>query len=191
MLQTFSVVCCHPLDVARSRIASSTGAKRGTYTGTIDCLTKIYQAEGIKGWYSGLSVAVIVLFRFSRAIGVCSDERNQLCFLRTREATLRAHLCAPSFGVVILLWCNFWSNLYDGSCSLIISFLVVYPFDVIKCQMMNSGKNESALACARRIVGTKGVRGLYKGWDLALAKVVPTTSVNFLSYEFLKTVFQV
>lgn len=52
-----SIIVAFPLDVAKRRIGmSGQGKSRVVYTGVRDCLRKIYEREGIRGWYAGAHV---------------------------------------------------------------------------------------------------------------------------------------
>ncbi len=43
----------YPLDTVRRRLMMQSGMKEKTYSGTIDCFSKIAQKEGLKAFYKG------------------------------------------------------------------------------------------------------------------------------------------
>lgn len=55
-----SIAVSFPLDVAKRRIGmSGTGKDKVMYTSVGDCLRKIYQREGIRGWYAGSAMEMV------------------------------------------------------------------------------------------------------------------------------------
>jgi len=62
-----SLVLLYPLDMARTRLAADVGkdASDRRFSGTFDCLRKIYAESGVKGVYTGLGVSItgVIVFR--------------------------------------------------------------------------------------------------------------------------------
>lgn len=54
-----SGIVSYPLDTVRGRLMMQSGRKDVLYSGTIDCFRKIFQTEGLKGFYKGVSCSVI------------------------------------------------------------------------------------------------------------------------------------
>ncbi|KAI8377605.1 mitochondrial carrier domain-containing protein [Radiomyces spectabilis] len=74
-----------------------------------------------------------------------------------------------------------------GFCG-ILSWLIVFPFDVCKSimqkdVMMTHPKYNSARECATALLRHGGVRGLYRGLSVTLIRAFPIHSLNFLVYE--------
>ena len=65
----------------------------------------------------------------------------------------------------------------------------MYPFDLIKTNLMT--QNRPATEVVSTIFKQNGLKGFYKGWSMSLLKMVPTSSINFFSYELLKKLLKV
>jgi len=64
---------------------------------------------------------------------------------------------------------------------------LAYPHEVIRSRMMDARGNKSVnvLSTSRTIVRNEGYRGLYKGLNVALIRVVPNCCITFMTYEML------
>jgi solute carrier family 25 (adenine nucleotide translocator) protein 4/5/6/31 len=62
-----SLLVVYPLDLARTRLAADVGNNRQNrmFTGSIDCIRKVYAQDGLRGLYFGFGAALwgIVIFR--------------------------------------------------------------------------------------------------------------------------------
>jgi len=54
-----AAMCSYPLDTVRRRLTIDAGKKTHAYSGTLDCVRKIYGVEGFKSFYSGAFVNAI------------------------------------------------------------------------------------------------------------------------------------
>merc|ERR1712054_748723 len=52
-------IISYPLDTVRRRLMMTSGAKEKLYNGTMDCFAKIYQKEGVNGFFKGCLSNVI------------------------------------------------------------------------------------------------------------------------------------
>ena len=63
----------------------------------------------------------------------------------------------------------------------------VYPTDVIKSVIQvddyKNPKYSSSIDAFRKILGSEGFKGLYKGFGTAMARSVPANAACFLAYE--------
>jgi len=52
-------IISYPLDTVRRRLMMTSGAKEKLYNGTLDCFAKLYQKEGVNGFFKGCLSNVI------------------------------------------------------------------------------------------------------------------------------------
>lgn len=102
---------------ARLQVQYSPNKQERFYTSPIDCLNKIYQSHGFRGWYHGLTATLI--FRSFFFFWWSSYEGF------TRLLVQHTNLSTPVI--------NFWA----GGLSAQIFWLTSYPSDVVKQRVMN------------------------------------------------------
>lgn len=171
----------HPIDVLRTRFIAQGEPK--IYSGMGDACRQILASEGPRGFYKGLSPAVLQIapqmglqFGFyslftglwNRTKGVWFDEL---------PGYLESFVCGSSAGVV--------------------AKTLVYPLDVAKKRLQVQGfesarehfgatRQYSGLApCLAKIAREEGLRGLYKGLTPGMLKAAAVAGINLSIYEEL------
>eukprot|EP01059_Diplonema_ambulator_P001283 TRINITY_DN11037_c0_g1_i2.p1 TRINITY_DN11037_c0_g1~~TRINITY_DN11037_c0_g1_i2.p1 ORF type:complete len:282 (+),score=5.84 TRINITY_DN11037_c0_g1_i2:25-846(+) len=155
-----------PLEPVKSRLTIS---PKGTYTGITDCLVKIFQQSGTRGFYKGWVPAMAGVIPYAGIDRATYDVLQSI-------APPTAH--AP-------LLCGFVSS----SCACTIS----YPLALIRTRLQVQGMNSNlpqmynnTYHCFTTIRHQEGVIGLWKGLGPTLAKSAPASAVGYLIYESCK-----
>lgn len=142
------------------------------YTGSFDCLKKIFKEYGIYGLYKGGSPtlpreAISYFFYFGMYEG----------FMQWSEKKHGDRNSIPM-----------WKVMLFGALSGFGEWLPGYPFDVIKSKYqaddINNPKYHSMKDCAVDIYKTAGFRGFYSGLVPCLMRAPPANAATFLGFEF-------
>ncbi|CCG84515.1 protein of unknown function [Taphrina deformans PYCC 5710] len=75
----------------------------------------------------------------------------------------------------------------SGSLAETLACLVRVPTEVIK-QRTQVSKSQTSLATFRQVLGSNGIRGLYRGFGGTLAREIPFVSIQFPLWERLKAI---
>lgn len=71
--------------------------------------------------------------------------------------------------------------------------LAVTPFDVVKTRAQSNitliNSHTSTWGAMKKIVGKKGVAGLYKGLGAGMTMSIPSTVIYYVGYEALRDLF--
>jgi hypothetical protein len=80
-----------------------------------------------------------------------------------------------------------WQSLLAGACAGSLSVVLNQPVDVVKSNMQGlcASRYRGNVHCARQILATEGVRGLYKGLLIRMIRVTIETSLMFTFYGTL------
>lgn len=200
-----STVLTHPLEILRTRLTvekpdkATTGAagKRGGVGGggTKEAMRRVIEEGSL---FAGVVPAIIgsapfqaVNFAVYELLSEASKASGVVRGIIEKRPTVTAMM--PSV---------------YGAISGAVAMTMLYPLDVIKRRMMvaaappppppqeraTSGKGRkkaTMIGTTRELVEKEGVKGLYRGMWPAFFKVVPTVSVNWLTFEICKKVLSV
>ena len=207
-----SVACvaCYPLDLVRTRLTTELPGKE-IYKGISDTFRKIVQREGPFALYSGIGPTLFVAVpNFAISYSVYGSLKEYVLdddlFYNLRKVDSESG--EHSLGLPLTLLC--------GAASGSMSAFITFPFDTIRRRMQIqslhlssegkeihklhlsilfittslSGSNTTECLSGRqqflKIINTEGMRGLYRGIQPELLKVVPFVGTMFVSYEYLK-----
>ena len=141
------------------------------YTGSFDCLNKIYKEHGIYGIYKGGGPtlpreAIAYFFYFGMYEGM----------MQRSEKTHGSREAIPV-----------WKILLFGGLAGFGEWLPGYPFDTIKSKYqaddINNPKYKNIKDCAVKIYKSGGIRGFYIGLAPCLLRAPPANAVTFLGFE--------
>lgn len=174
---TTSTLFCYPLDLVRSLLTVQT--TQAKYDGITDCLHKVYQAEGIRGWFRG---SIVTMAGITPYIAI-----NFYTFDSLKRHYLPTDINDPNFKIINFIL----GGLAGGTAA-----LLTYPSDVIRrrIQLLGSGKDmvdglvgkPTIMGCVREVIKKEGVPGLYKGMIACLLKVMPSMAISFSIHEQLR-----
>lgn len=170
-----SMFICQPIDMVRLRLSIDNKNKIGQrqYNGSIDCLRKIYQGEGIKGVFGGATISCVGIFPY-RAFYFGFYDTAKAKILKGRESFFLKWLLAQSFTIAA------------GLC--------FYPLDTVRRRIMiESGKPKylkiykNSFDCINKMIKEEGYFGMYKGYGTNAMRTIGSSLVLVLYDEFQKS----
>ncbi|KAF9935208.1 mitochondrial thiamine pyrophosphate transporter [Linnemannia zychae] len=200
-----TTTCTYPFDLLRTRFAAQRDVK--VYTSVPQAFQHIFRQEGIKGFYRGMSAALIQVIPYMGVMFGSYDTLKQLAaWLKERAAS--SHNSETSFGsssdpplakktvgqIILGL-----EDMVCGGLSGVISKTAVYPLDMVRKRlqiqgsdlqrsiMRSSSSSVSAVpttvwGCMTQIVQQEGYLALYKGLLPGILKAAPASAVTFLVF---------
>lgn len=147
------------------------------YKGSIDCARQIYRQYGIRGLYRGWWSE---FWRDAPSYGLWFVAYEYVKYTLTPHHMLHS----PTTTTLLLA----------GSAAGIATWVVTYPFDVIKSVVQASPDNTpphqlKISYIARTHYNQYGIRWFYTGIGTTLIRAVPVSAVTFLVYERLMSYF--
>ncbi|ORX93075.1 mitochondrial carrier [Basidiobolus meristosporus CBS 931.73] len=141
---------------------------RRNYKHCFDGLYKIARDEGFLGLFRGVGPNTV------RAIFMNSSQLASY----------------DQFKQVLVHKLHFQDNIYIHFASSLLAGLVATtvcaPVDVVKTRVMNSAKQENAVAVLTSIVRNEGPSALFKGWLPAFMRLGPHTIITFVTLEKIR-----
>ena len=158
---------------ARLQVQYAVDKTQRSYSGPIDCSTKILRAHGVRGLYHGLTATLLFRSFFFFWWG-SYDVLN-------RAFTKYTSLSKPSI--------NFWA----GGLSAQIFWITSYPSDVIKQRVMTDplggtlGDGERKFMrwrdAAKAVWRKDGFRGYWRGFVPCFLRAFPANAVALMAFE--------
>jgi len=169
----------HPLDLIKVRLQTMPAPPPGQppmFTGTIDCFKKTLTNEGVRGLYKGMAaplVGVAPIFALSFA-GFSVGKQLVSSVKQDKDA----ELSLPELFVA-------------GGVAGVLSTVIMAPGERIKCllQIQKGAKDklyDGPWDCTKKLYREGGIRSIYKGTVLTLARDIPASGAYFAGYEGVK-----
>ena len=195
-----SVCSCFPMDVVRTRLLVAGGMRK--YGGLRNCVRRMFQKEGIGGFYRGFLPAIIAMTPNGAVYYTVYDrlKSRRLEALKkreTRDAATRpgSRISEPHRGPVRVE--QRYMMLFGALAGAAAEFST-YPFEVIRRRMqLQGGQGTMSQVVGRRalrrmtatvriITKNHGLKGLYIGCLPSVAQVLPSAALGYYSYEMFK-----
>lgn len=165
-----TLLITNPIWIVKTRLCLQYGSvSTMKYTGTVDCLVKIYQADGFKGYYKGLLPGI---FGVSHgAIQFMVYEELKKIHSQIYNQPLSTKLDTVEY-------------LMFAAISKLIAAALTYPYQVVRARLQNQYYTYGGtMDCIKQTWVYEGWRGFYKGLGTNLIRVTPATMITFLTYE--------
>jgi len=167
-----------PIWFVKTRMQLQTSQPNGQtkYKNSLDCVIKVYQEEGLRGFYRGLGASYLGIAE-STIQFVAYEKVKSIVFRWKREYGGEQF---PSIGVV--------EYLAVAGVAKTFATYVTYPHDVLRTRMREQHTQHKYTGLYQAfclIVKEEGVRGLFSGVTIHLSRVVPNAAVMFWVYEGL------
>lgn len=174
-------VVTNPFWVARTRLVSQhmhmkyEGAEQ-LYYSTFQTMRIIVQQEGVRGLYKGLTASFLGLSHVAVQFPLYEA-------LKEATAGPAEHNGSAAVGG--------WGVLCASTLSKLIASALTYPHEVVRARLQDrrdpssSGSGRGLFGAFMQIIRSEGAGGLYRGLGVNLTRVIPSTAVTFVSYEYL------
>ncbi|KAK5852436.1 hypothetical protein PBY51_023905 [Eleginops maclovinus] len=169
----FAQSSIYPMEVLKTRLALR---KTGQYSGIVHCAKHIFQKEGATAFYKGY---------VPNMLGIIPYAGIDLAVYETLKNYWLQHYATDSAdpGVFVLLAC--------GTTSSTCGQLSSYPLALVRTRMQaqatqEGGPQMTMRTLFRHIIKTEGPFGLYRGLAPNFMKVIPSVSISYVVYEYLK-----
>eukprot|EP00953_Heterococcus_sp_UTEX-ZZ885_P017228 9644-Heterococcus_DN1.PRE.3 len=144
------------------------------YKGMLDCFKRVYREQGLTSFWRG-HVASVTRYFPSQALNFALRDRYRAVFMP---------------GVPITdFWRYLGYSLLAGGLSGGTSLVVLYPFDFARTRVgtdVGVGKHRlytGSIDCLRKTLAAEGLRGVYRGFDVALVGIVAWRALYFGCYD--------
>lgn len=154
------------------------------YAGVIDCMRRVWNLEGPRGFFKGYSIAIW------SGVPYVMLQMTFFDLAKTKLGDAAERRRAGDSWPVVLFTAGI-----SGSVANMAAQGVVFPFDTIRKRIMNDGIDgrprlySSTWSCFTAIRRTEGFRAFYYGIWPATLRSVPAGAIQFACYELMKEFF--
>lgn len=187
-----ATILCLPLDTIRTKMVAPGGEALG---GVIGAFRHMIRTEGFFSLYKGL-VPSIMSMAPSGAVFYGVYDILKSTYLHSPEGRKRIenmNQLGQELNAFDQLELGPVRTLLYGAVSGACAEAATYPFEVVRrqLQMQSHATKLSTLATCIKIVEQGGVPALYAGLIPSLLQVLPSASISYFVYEFMKIVLKV
>ncbi|KAK5098095.1 carnitine transporter [Exophiala xenobiotica] len=179
----FAVVVGHPFDLVKVRLQT---AEKGVYSGAIDVVKRTVAREGmVRGLYAGVSaplVGVTPMF----AVSFWGYDMGKKLVEATTVVPVKNNTPQYSIGQISAA----------GAFSAVPMTLITAPFERVKVLLQIQGQKQLApgekpkyaggVDVVRQLYKEGGIRSVFRGSAMTLARDSPGSAAYFATYEYIK-----
>jgi len=174
------VTFTQPIWLVKTRLQLQTLLNKETlYNNPWHALKTIYQTEGFKALFKGMSASYLGLTETVLQFSIYETMKSSVLQYK-RKKDNQASLIVPEY---LLL----------SSISKLIASFLTYPHEVIRTRLREQRSTQprytGPFQGLRLIAKEEGIKGLYAGMCAHLLRVVPNAAILFLTYEFTLAYF--
>ncbi|XP_057729950.1 probable mitochondrial adenine nucleotide transporter BTL3 [Arachis stenosperma] len=187
-----ATIICLPLDTIRTKLVAPGGEALG---GVIGAFQYMIRTEGFLSLYKGL-VPSIISMAPSGAVFYGVYDILKSAYLHSPKGRKRIHNLhkqGKELSALDQLELGPVRTLLYGAIAGACAEAATYPFEVVRRQLqlqVQSTRLSSFATCAK-IVEHGGIQALYAGLIPSLLQVLPSASISYFVYEFMKIVLKV
>ncbi|KAK9352819.1 mitochondrial carrier domain-containing protein [Lipomyces doorenjongii] len=166
----------NPIWVLKTRMLSTNSTFAGAYKGTLDGLHKIWQYEGLRGFYRGFLPSLLGVGHGAIQLMFYEELKGWYVSGTVTETGQNSNMNQLS----TLQYITF------SAMSKLGASLIMYPYQVVRSRLQRYDADNVYLSMTDVIKKTckeEGILGFYKGLLPNLFRVVPATCVTFVVYE--------
>ncbi|URD89848.1 Mitochondrial carrier protein [Musa troglodytarum] len=188
-----ATILCIPMDTIRTKMVAPGGEALG---GVIRVFRHMVETEGFFSLYKGL-VPSLVSMAPSGAVFYGVYDVLKTAYLRSPEGRNRLALMKrqqrEEVNAIDQLELGPARTLLYGAIAGACAEATTYPFEVVRrhLQMQVQANKLNAFATFMNIVDKGGAPALYAGMIPSLLQVLPSASISYFVYEFMKIVLKV
>ncbi|XP_009762723.1 putative mitochondrial adenine nucleotide transporter BTL3 isoform X2 [Nicotiana tabacum] len=187
-----ATVMCLPLDTIRTKLVARGGEALGGVGGAFQHLIR---TEGFFSLYKGLGPSILSMAP-AAAVFYSVYDILKSAYLHSPEGRKRTQYMkqqGTELNALDQLELGPMRTLLHGAIAGACAEAATYPFEVIRRQLQLQGRASklSALATCAKIIEHGGVPALYAGLIPSLLQVLPSASISYFVYEFMKIVLKV
>lgn len=157
--------------------------------GPISVLTSVVRTTGFRGLWLG-HIGTLIRETGGGAAWFCSKEAVARLLLARRDASAKPGEPKPELKV--------WESAVSGACAGVSYNLALFPADTVKSVMQTEAELRPRAAgepgatfagTFRAMYRAQGLRGLYAGCGITVARAVPSSALIFIIYDRLSSYF--
>jgi len=171
-----------PISIIKIRMQVATEA------GIISCIRDVYATRGIRSFYRGYGLSFIMESP-GRGVYLGTYEYVKALITSMKHPMMVEHPHTNGLSVHHTIPIDLLTRITSAVAAGIVSWFVIYPFDVIKAQLqldIGKIKYQNSLDCTRSIYQQYGWKGFFRGLGYTLVRAGPVAATILPMYDAIK-----
>lgn len=174
-----AITATNPIWLIKTRLQLDASTRGERCMGTLACIQRVYQNEGLRGFYRGMSASYA---------GISETVIHFVIYERIKQRLLvnRTTACMDQKQVTIRRASDFVGMMMAAATSKTCATCIAYPHEVIRTRLREEGtKYRSFLQTVSVVFREEGFRSLYRGLTTHLVRQIPNTAIMMATYELV------
>ena len=187
----FTSLLLTPIELIKCQMQIPAEANPSRGVGPISIITLVYRHHGLLGFWHG-QLGTLIRETGGSAAWFGSYESMSALFRNYSQRNLLSTID----GVFTPLPLPIWQQLFAGAVAGVSYNFIFYPADTIKSRMQTGeisqaviGKQKTFWNVGQTLWHKQGIRGLYRGCGITVARAAPSSAFIFVVYEGLRNWF--
>lgn len=166
----------NPIWMVKTRMQLERKVRGCKQTNTLQCARHVYQTEGIRGFYRGLTASYAGISETIICFAIYESLKKYL-----KEAPLAASTNGTEKNST-----SFFGLMAAAAISKGCASCIAYPHEVIRTRLREEGtKYKSFVQTARLVFREEGYLAFYRGLFAQLIRQIPNTAIVLSTYELI------
>ncbi|XP_069506717.1 solute carrier family 25 member 36-A-like [Ambystoma mexicanum] len=178
-----SITMTNPIWLVKTRLQLDESRGRQRQTSTLHCVRNIFQTEGMRGFYRGMSASYVGISETVIKFVIYEELKQRL---NGRGQGLTPPLQSLAGIAPQQQQINFLALMLAAGVSKTCASIIAYPHEVIRTRLRQKGSRYKTLVQTTRLVyQQEGLRAFYRGLQAQMIRQIPNTAIMMTTYELI------
>ncbi|XP_062373402.1 solute carrier family 25 member 36-A [Sardina pilchardus] len=174
-----AITVTNPIWLIKTRLQLDARNRGERHMSAFDCVKRVYQADGIRGFYRGMSASYAGISETVIHFVIYESIKRKLL-----ESKVQANMDEEE--EVVKDASDFVGMMLAAATSKTCATSIAYPHEVIRTRLREEGsKYRSFFQTFGMVMREEGYRALYRGLTTHLVRQIPNTAIMMSTYELV------
>ncbi|XP_041119976.1 solute carrier family 25 member 36-like [Polyodon spathula] len=174
-----AITATNPIWLIKTRLQLDARNRGETRMSAFECIRKVYQSDGIRGFYRGMSASYAGISETVIHFVIYESIKRKLLEAKTASAMDNEEESVKNAS-------DFVGLMLAAATSKTCATSIAYPHEVIRTRLREEGtKYRSFFQTLSMVIKEEGYRALYRGLTTHLVRQIPNTAIMMSTYELV------
>ncbi|XP_021106525.1 solute carrier family 25 member 36 [Heterocephalus glaber] len=174
-----AITATNPIWLIKTRLQLDARSRGEKQMGAFECIRKVYQTDGLKGFYRGMSASYAGISETVIHFVIYENIKQNLLECKTASMIENGEESVKEAS-------DFVGMMLAAATSKTCATTIAYPHEVVRTRLREEGtKYRSFFQTLSLVVQEEGYGSLYRGLTTHLVRQIPNTAIMMATYELV------